>query len=213
MYSLSLKSSFLVAVAALSLAGCAVTAPAPNCTSAATQGATQEKAQGLNVQKVNVVVPRSLSTSEANNFIPDADIVWHGQAVGDRHAQVEAILTRAMSQGAADFKTGRAVVADVELVRFHAVTPLARATVGGRHGLFYTLTLKDAVTGELLIESKRVNASVHATGGDDADAEIAAGRTQMVVIQESLAQGLSKELARFVAAQAKSGGALPVCPN
>ena len=41
---------------------------------------------------VEVDVPRSLSVSEANRIYPFADIVWRGEARGDRYEQVAAIF-------------------------------------------------------------------------------------------------------------------------
>ena len=42
-------------------------------------------------------MPRSLKVSEANTFKPRADIVWRGEALGDRYQQVEAIFADAMT--------------------------------------------------------------------------------------------------------------------
>ena len=40
------------------------------------------------VAEIRVNVPRTLKVSEANTFLPKADIVWRGEPRADRHAQV-----------------------------------------------------------------------------------------------------------------------------
>ncbi|NOX39651.1 MAG: hypothetical protein GXP05_03795 [Alphaproteobacteria bacterium] len=52
------------------------------------------------VQDVRVNVADSLSVSEANRLIPNADIVWRGDPYGDRRVQIEDIIDLAASQAA-----------------------------------------------------------------------------------------------------------------
>ena len=44
------------------------------------------------VKDVQVTVPEHLKVSEANMYYPIADIVWRGEAPGDRHQQVAAVV-------------------------------------------------------------------------------------------------------------------------
>lgn len=146
------------------------------------------------VQAVRIAVPRSLKVSEANTFKPRADIVWRGEPRGDRHAQVAGILEEAMAKGTGMMTKGRAVIVDVEVTRFHALTEKTRYTVGGVHEMRFRLTVSDATTGTVLDGPREVIADVKAAGGSAAIAEDQAGRTQRVVIVERLANVIRREL-------------------
>jgi hypothetical protein len=146
------------------------------------------------VQAVNVSVPQSLTTSEANSFHPNVEIVWRGDPLGERHAQVKAIFDAAMAKGTATMHTGPRVVVDIEVTRFHCLTEKTRFTVGGVHNLRFLMTVRDAATGAVLQGPRLVNADVHASGGARAIAEDAAGRTQKVVVTERLAEVIRREL-------------------
>ncbi len=152
------------------------------------------------VQAVNVSVPRSLRASEANSFHPNADIVWRGDAAGDRHAQVAAIFNEAMARGTAVMHSGPKVVVDVEVVRFHCLTEKTRFTVGGVHSLHFMLTVRDAVSGAVIQGPRLVIADVKASGGARAIAEDSAGMTQRVVVVERLAEVIRRELSAPMAA-------------
>ncbi len=146
------------------------------------------------VQDVQIVVPRSLKVSEANTFKPRADIVWHGDPAGDRYQQVGAILLDAATRATAPMTTGHPVTLTLTLVKFHALTEKTRYTIGGTHDLRYDLTVRDALTGQVLDGPRLIVADVKAAGGAQAIAEDAAGRTQKVVITDRLAQVLRREL-------------------
>ncbi len=146
------------------------------------------------VKRINVNVPRDLRVSEANVFFPIADIVWHGDQLGDRYAQVATILQEGMAAGTAAMKTGTAVVVDVQLIRFHALTPKTRYTVGGVHDTEFLLTVRDATTGAVLDGPRKVLAAVHAAGGQRALEEEAAGITQKTVIEDRIAVVIAQEL-------------------
>lgn len=146
------------------------------------------------VEAIRVTVPRSLKVSEANTFKPRADIVWRGEARGDRHAQVAAIFQEAMTTGTAMMQKGRKVDVEVEVIRFHALTEKTRYTIGGVHEMTFRLSVRDAATGEILDGPREVVADVKASGGSAAIAEDQAGRTQRVVIVERLAEVIRREL-------------------
>lgn len=202
-------------LASLALAACA---PQPETTRAAMSFQSEVAATGASdaplmqvsarppmqaqydVQMINVIVPQSLSTSEANSFHPNVDIVWRGDAPGNRHQQVGAIFQTALARGTAAMHQGRKVVMTVEVTRFHCLTEKTRFTVGGVHNLRFILTLRDAETGEVLQGPRMVNADTRAAGGARAIAEDAAGRTQKLVVTERLAEVIARELASPVAA-------------
>ena len=146
------------------------------------------------VQAVNVSVPRSLQVSEANTFLPKADIVWRGDAPGNRYEQVKAIFDAGMARGTAAMHSGPKVVVDIEVTRFHCLTEKTRFTVGGVHSMQFTMTVRDAVSGAILQGPRLVVADVKAAGGARAIAEDAAGRTQRVVVVERLTEVIRREL-------------------
>jgi hypothetical protein len=200
---LSVKS-IAVLTMSLALAGCATDyAPSRNITDtglsvgapkAVVEGGLTLQQTQYNVKRVNVLVPRTLRVSEANVFYPIADIVWHGDPLGDRYAQVASVLQEGLDAGTANLKTGRAVEVDVQLTRFHALTPKTRYTVGGVHDTEFLMTVKDAVTGEVLDGPRKVLAEAHASGGQRALEEEAAGITQRSVIEGRLAVVIQEAL-------------------
>ena len=149
-----------------------------------------------NVTKITVNVPHSLRVSEANVFFPIADIVWHGDPLGDRYAQVTSILQEGLAKGTADMKAGRAVEVGVELTRFHALTPKARYTVGGMHTTHFILTVWDAKSGAIIDGPRPVVADVHGSGGQRAIEEEGAGITQRSVIEDRIATVIEHELSQ-----------------
>ncbi len=146
------------------------------------------------VQSVNVIVPSSLRASEANVFYPLADIVWRGEPLGNRHEQVRQIFREALGTATDGVTTGRPAIVEVNVTRFHCLTEKTRYSVGGTHSMHFTLTVRDAVTGEVIDGPRPVVADVKASGGGRALAEEAAGRTQRVVVMERLVQVLRREL-------------------
>ena len=146
------------------------------------------------IEAITVLVPRKLTVSEANTFKPRADIVWRGEVRGDRHIQVQSIFVEAMTKGTAALQTGRKVNLEVEVTRFHALTEKTRYTIGGMHEMNFTLTLRDAATGEVLDGPRPIVADIKAAGGSQAVAEEQAGRTQRVVTVDRLAQVIRREL-------------------
>jgi len=146
------------------------------------------------VAALRINVPRSLKVSEANSFLPKADIVWRGEPRGDRHAQVAQIFNDGIAAGTAGMTSGPAVIVEVEVTRFHCLTEKTRFTVGGNHAIHFLLTVRDAATGAVLEGPRPIVADVKAAGGAAAIAEDQAGRTQRVVVVERLAEVSRREL-------------------
>jgi hypothetical protein len=178
----------------------AVVAP-PGGLTLATQGidtGTTYRTAAYAVQDVLVTVPSDLRASEANVYYPLADIVWRGDALGNRHEQVRAIVGDAAAQATANMTTGPAAVVEITVKRFHSVTEKTRYSVGGVHSINYTLTVRDALSGEVLDGPREVVADAPAVGGVRALAEDEAGRTMKVVITELLVASFRAELSRPV---------------
>ena len=199
----ALRLMILVLTAAFGLSACMMT-EAPSRAQTEGQVLLTAPEQGFAVKAVHVSVPRSLVVSEENSYLPIADIVWHGEAQGDRYQQVGAIFADAMQRGTYGFYQGRPVVLDVVVTRFHALTEKTRRSIGGRHNLKYDLTLRDAVTGAVLGPVRHVDASVRGAGGAQAQAQDRAGQTQKVVVTLALMNSIQQELGQSAAAPRRS---------
>lgn len=151
-------------------------------------------ATDVRVDNITVRVPRALTVSEANRYLPKSDIVWREDPIGDRHAQVANIFHAAMHRGTEKLDGARAVALDIEVKRFHALTEKARYTTGGVHNIVFNLTLRDAETGAQIAETRRVRADLDAFGGREALAAEARGQTQKVRISDHLAEVIRQEL-------------------
>lgn len=152
----------------------------------------------LSVSDVRVTVPRSLSVSEANSYYPRADIVWRGDLIGDRHAQIETLMQNAFTTGTDGMAGPTPVIVDVKVVRFHSLTEKARYTIGGVHNMVFDLTVRKASDGEPLAPTWRVKADLPALGGKAAMAADGRGETQKVRVTAYLQQVIREELARFI---------------
>ncbi|MDA0223761.1 MAG: hypothetical protein O3A08_08235 [Proteobacteria bacterium] len=140
------------------------------------------------VQEVRVNVPETLTVSEANLYVPASDIVWREDPYGDRRAQVKAIVELSMQQAFIGMQGAQAVIVDVELRRFHALSQKSRASVGGVHKIHFDVTVRDAETGRQLLDTFPISASLKAYGGQKAiDAEMR-GETQKVRISRHITE-------------------------
>lgn len=148
----------------------------------------------LDVQSVTVTVPETLEVSEKNRYYPGGDIVWRGDAPGNRHAQVQALVQTAMERGTADMTLGLPVAVEVEITRFHALTEKARYTVGGVHDIEFILTLKDPVSEAIIAAPREIKADLKAFGGTQAIQAEQRGQTQKVRITGHLAEVIAAEL-------------------
>ncbi|MFX0544629.1 DUF6778 family protein [Roseovarius sp. S1116L3] len=148
----------------------------------------------VDIQSVRVNVPRTLKVSEANRYYPGGDIVWRGDPMGDRYAQVGAIFEEAMTRGTKDMKNGIPAVLDIEVQRFHALTEKTRYTIGGVHALTFTVTLRDPATGQALTPTRQIRADLKGYGGNEAIRAEQRGETQKVRITAHLAKVIRQEL-------------------
>ena len=149
----------------------------------------------FNVEAVRVSVPRSLKVSEANRYYPGGDIVWREDPVGDRHAQVKAIVQDGIGKGIAAMQPGAVpVVMDIEVTRFHALTEKARYTIGGVHAIQFKMQLRNPETGQAYGEPHFVKADFKAFGGARAIEAEREGITQKHRITTHLAKVIQTEL-------------------
>jgi hypothetical protein len=148
----------------------------------------------MRVTEINVLVPQTLKVSERNSYYPGGDIVWRGDAIGNRHQQVKAVFDTALSQGTAQMDGIVPVRLDIRVDRFHALTEKARYTIGGVHSIVFVLQIRDLSTGLALGEPRLVKADLDAFGGQQALRAEARGQTQKVRITNHLAEVICQEL-------------------
>jgi len=196
-----LKTKILKYIAGLALAlsvtACASTQQAvtrANVISKPASNATATAHPPYKVEQLNVTVPEKLTVSEANVFVPIADIVWREDPMGDRKQQVEKIMSDGIVAGVSKGTEGRPVIMNVRLTRFHALSEKTRYTIGGRHNIHFDYVLRDAKTGAPVTEVKHVNASIKGFGGARAMAAMARGQTQKVRIEKHLADVMYNEM-------------------
>ncbi|MBJ2153802.1 DUF6778 family protein [Paracoccus sp. IB05] len=148
----------------------------------------QSVARNWRVSKIDVVVPDTLTVSEKNSYMPNADIVWHGDPTGDRHAQVAAIFRDAIAKGTTGLRGKQPVTLRVVVTQFHALTPKARGMGGnvGVHDIRFDARIHDGRTGAPLTGSFPIKADIAALVGQDAADADARGFTQKVEITEHL---------------------------
>lgn len=146
------------------------------------------------VQQINVRVPQTLTVSEANSYYPRADIVWREDPLGDRYAQVQTIMQEAATSAVTGMNTGRPVIVDIQVTRFHALTQKTRYTIGGTHDVHYYITVMDAQTGAKLEAPRLIELEFDAYGGARALEAMSRGETQKVRITQHVVESIRKEL-------------------
>lgn len=140
-----------------------------------------------NVVDVRVNVPETLSTTEANMFYPNANVIWRGEPMGNRHQQVANLMDAGLSAGLTHLRGGQDVIFQIDVRRFHSVTEKARAFTGGVHDMIFTLTVLDAQSGQALHGPVFVETHLKAYGGRAALKAEREGKSQKVRIQTHLA--------------------------
>jgi hypothetical protein len=130
-------------------------------------GVPPEVSRGWRVADVRVAVPATLSVSEAKTLLPKADIVWREDPEGDRRAQVAAIVETAARQGGSGLRGSRAVILDITVSRFHALTFEAerRMSNAGVHNIDFTIQVVDASSGQVLAGPDAIEAALPALSG------------------------------------------------
>ncbi len=151
-------------------------------------------APSYKVTGIQVDVPRSLRVSESNMLIPMGDIVWRGDLPGDRYEQIQDILAIAIERGTSEMDGSQDIIVKVTVSRFHSLSQRARYSVGGNHSIYFDLELFDAATGIQIGETKSINASFDAYGGQQAIQAELAGLTQKVRIIDHVANVIGAEV-------------------
>lgn len=155
---------------------------------------------------MNVVVPTTLKVSESNSYYPGGDIVWRGDAYGNRYEQVKAIFEDAIQLGGTQAQGEIPVNVNIELKRFHALTEKTRYSVGGVHSIEFVMIITDPVTGAVLRGPKEIKASLVGYGGEKALQAEARGLTQKYRITQHLARVVLEEMSTATGFVPPKGG-------
>lgn len=141
------------------------------------------------VAEVDVNVPETLTTSEENSYVPNFDIVWHGDPAGDRREQAAAILREGITRGAQGLRGRERVRIVATLVQFHGITPIVRQNLqsSGVHNIQYQIQVFDLRTGQPLTESQLIKADLPALVGQAGDEADEQGLTQHVQVVNHIA--------------------------
>jgi len=149
-----------------------------------------EQASTWRLAEVRVAVPKSLVVSEAKTLLPNADIVWREDPLGDRHAQVAKIMEAAVLRGAQGLRGTRPVILDITVTRFHALTFEAELSDSdwGVHNVDFTAQVLDARTGEVLLAPTAIRAETPAYSGARMKELRRQGQTQKSIISAHVAR-------------------------
>lgn len=139
--------------------------------------------------EVRVAVPRSLKVSEAKTLLPNADIVWREDPMGDRYDQVGKIIETAVLRGAQGLRGARPVILDITVTRFHALTFEAEQSNNnwGVHNIRFTARVLDARSGEVLLAPTDIRSELPALSGEQMRAARLKGITQKSMITNHVA--------------------------
>ncbi|MGH1578726.1 DUF6778 family protein [Planktotalea sp.] len=148
----------------------------------------------VDIAKITVDVPRTLTVSEKNTYYPKGDIVWRGDMFGDRHEQVKAIVMQSAQSTAERLQGSRPVHMHIQVTRFHGLSEKARYSTGGVHNINFFVTLLDPETGATLRPSRLVVSNLDALKGDAAIRADGLGNTQKHRVTTFLSQVIQTEL-------------------
>ena len=157
-----------------------------------------EQSRNWRIAAIDVTVPDTLTVSEANTYAPEADIVWRGDPLGDRRAQVRAIIADAARRGTAGMRGNKPVRLQLQVTQFHSVTEKTRYGLSnsGVHNIKFTARVVDARSGAVLVEPDLVQAELPAYAGEQAIEAERRGQTQKVRITSHVANVIAGWLGR-----------------
>lgn len=146
------------------------------------------------VEEVTFTASSKLRVSESNSYYPNADVVWRGDPIGNRVEQVAAMFRAAADRNIPELNGNVPVVVDFELVRFHGVTERTRFSVGGVYNIEFMMSVRNAITGDVIEAPRRIEADLSAPGGIAALMLEQKGQTEKVRVTDFLTQVLRDEL-------------------
>ncbi len=143
------------------------------------------------VSSVQVLVPETLTVSNENRFAPSADIVWHGDPLGDRRAQVQAIIRDAARSATANMRGSQPVTLAITLQRFHGVTPITQARAPEAvYNISFSAQVRDARSGAALTPPTHFDADMPAKVREDALEASQFGKSEKERVTEHVAAAI-----------------------
>lgn len=150
--------------------------------------------RSYDLQNVSLQAPADLVVSEANSYYPTADVVWRGDPIGDRVAQVMSMFDTAFERADATLTGETPVDVEITLARFHGVTERTRFSIGGNYDINFYMTVRHAETGEILEGPRFIDLDLAAPGGAAALLLEQRGQTEKVRVTDYLTYSLEDEL-------------------
>lgn len=189
-------------VLALSVSGCARFDLATRSAKVDTQSLNQDvltMQRNYAIADITYSVPEDIRVSEGNGFYPTTDVVWRGDPIGNRPAQIGAIFEEAIARNEPLLQGDLPVIVDLTLIRFHGVTERTRFSVGGVYDIKFDMTIRDALTGFVIEPTRRVHVDLSAPGGIGAILAEQRGQTEKVRVTDFLTIVMNEELTGQVA--------------
>lgn len=146
------------------------------------------------LRKVTLGTEGELTVSEANRYYPSEDVVWRGDPLGDRVAQVLAMFKTAMDRNDRVLRGRTPVDVEISLKRFHGVTERTRFSIGGNYNAIFYMTVRNARTGEVIEPRRQILGNLEAPGGEAALELDRQGQTEKVRVTDYLTALLFAEL-------------------
>ncbi|MEM8539097.1 MAG: DUF6778 family protein [Pseudomonadota bacterium] len=153
-----------------------------------------EVARSYDLRAFNFTAREGLIISEREGYYPTADIVWRGDPLGPRVDQIGEMFRTAADRNRAVVIGRTPIAVDVTLIRFHGVTNRTRYSIGGIYNVIFDMTIRNAVTGEVLEPTRRVVGNLDAPGGERAVRLEESGQTQKVRVTDFLTGLLRAQL-------------------
>ena len=151
-------------------------------------------ARSYTIEDMTFAAPENMRVSESNSYYPSADVVWRGDPIGDRVEQIAAIFQTATLRNQENLNGDIPVIVNFELVRFHGVTERTRYSIGGVYNIVFNMSVRNAVTGEIIEEPRLIKADLSAPGGIAALMQEQRGQTEKVRVTDFLTQVFKDEL-------------------
>lgn len=151
-------------------------------------------ARSYDLRGFSFAARQGLTVSEQENYYPSGDVVWRGDPLGPRIAQIGAMFTTAANRNKPVLNGSQPINLSVSLVRFHGVTNRTRYSVGGVYNIIFDMQVTDARSGAVLEPTRRVVGNLDAPGGAEAVRLEESGQTQKVRVTDFLTGLLRAQL-------------------
>ena len=150
--------------------------------------------RSYDIQNLRFGAVPDIAVSEQESYYPQTDVVWRGDPIGPRVAQIGEMFQAAFDRNKPILNGTTPVDIQITLVRFHGVTDLTRLTVGGVYNIIFNMTVIDARSGAIIEPARLIQGDLKAPGGAGGHALIQGGQTQKVRVTDFLTNLLRQQL-------------------